>query len=104
MKGLGSCKRGNGEGVGGGEWDGLRRVGGRPWPCSAETTSDSTSSGGSLNTAGLRAIYRLDVQYICRNMSTGEVRIKPFRPLNYPILHLQRIYWQLQVGYENAAC
>lgn len=43
MKGLGSWERGNGEGVGGGEGgggrDGFRRVGGRPWPCSAETTS-----------------------------------------------------------------
>lgn len=71
MKGLGSWERGNGEGVGGGEgggdgmdldeWEvdlGLDQL--RPLP---------TSSGGSLNTMGLRRIYRLDVQYVHRYMA-----------------------------------
>lgn len=103
MKGLGSWERGNGEGVGGGEgggdgmdleeWEvdlGLAQL--RPLP---------TSSGGSLNTMGLRRKCRIDVQCVHRNIRAGQVRIRPSLPLNYPILHLQYVYWQLQVGWKK---
>lgn len=76
-----------------GEQDGLRRVGGRPWPCSAETTSYLLR--WIIKHSGIKESILVDAQYICSNMRTGEVRIKP---LNYPILHLHLIYWQLQVG------